>query len=179
MGDYSPLGRRQIRAWIIDSSAIQIRSSRAVLIIVGRDWIAVSAASRAGASSITNAAPGTFLVGGYRFRRRLSPYARKLGRNSKNAARSVLTAAIYHGSHARNSNTRSIPRYRRGAMGGERRIVWYNGRGTCARSRGESKLCDHRVNCLVSSAVASRYCGTWLREFRSLTNIVRDAGHDL
>lgn len=94
-----PHGWRQIslaRGKIIDSCAIQIRSS-------------------GGGSLLSPLAPllhqsrmpsETFLVDGYKFRRRLSTFARKLGRNAKNVRRSVLTATINHvrARTARNSN---------------------------------------------------------------------------
>lgn len=123
----------------------------AVLIIVRRDWIAVSAASPCPVLHQSRMPrPGTFLVGGYRFRRRLSPFARKLGRNSKNAK---FEKRSYHGNLSRltlETQIRSIPAGRRKRI---RPIQW--ARNVCPFARREQTLRPRRPGQL-SRFLASR-----------------------
>lgn len=141
-----------------------------VLIITGRDWIGVNVAPSYISSALhqSRIPRGTFLVAGRRFRRRLSPFARKLGRNSKNASmerfllRQFITALTLE--------TQILYQYRDRRRGPPDTI----GGGTwCSFARRASKLCGRhhrRVNCLVSSPVARRYCGTWLHESSDLAD---------
>lgn len=98
----------------------------------------------------------TFLVGGHRFRRRLSPFARKLGRNSKNASAEPFLPRQFITAHALETQIRfPVPRSSRGT------VCWYNRRWNVRLfARRASKLCGRRhrrVNCLVSSPVTRRY----------------------
>jgi len=84
---------------------------------------------------------GVLPFAGYGFRRRLSPFARKLGRNPKNANAGVLTVAIYHGSRLKLKHDRL--RYRReesDTMDDEERVRPFAGRKQTSRPRSPGQL---------------------------------------
>lgn len=161
-------GWRQIslaRWEIIDSCAIQIRSSRGRWVLI----IAVSAIT----SSITNSTRN--------FSRRWlqisAPFVDvRLEIRTEFEERGVLTATINHGSRAR-SKLKYAPR----------RIAIIVRRRWPPDTIGERvPVREARANFAAAATalgqlsrfLARRYCGTWLREFRSPVNIIRDTGHD-
>lgn len=143
-----------------------------VLIIAGRDWIAVSVAPSYISSALhqSRMPRGTFLVAGRRFRRRLSPFARKLGRNSKNASMEPFLLRQFITARARNSNTPPVPRSSQGT-------AWYNRRWNVVlvRKAGEQTLWPPPPSGQLSRFLASRSSilrNLIAREFRSRRQIL-------